>query len=195
MREHFGPGWRMYFVQRDSTLLVMLGGGDKSTQQADISKAIELSKLSNWGQILINFSSEVCLGDAIVVRQPYHSPRPSRQCRSYEIPLRFVEPGPVGPMQLAVVRHVFELLTVRADIEHAALTFDLDRARIVGSGPHQRDVDRHLGHGAHPLCTSADFAKIASVQSHPVAPRVCRCQLVGPSPKGPVVVERGELFG
>jgi len=35
----------MYFVQRDSTLLVMLGGGDKSTQQADISKAIELSKL------------------------------------------------------------------------------------------------------------------------------------------------------
>lgn len=45
MREHFGPGWRMYFVQRDSTLLVMLGGGDKSTQQTDISKAIELSKL------------------------------------------------------------------------------------------------------------------------------------------------------
>jgi putative addiction module killer protein len=44
MREHFGPGWRMYFVQRDSTLLVMLGGGDKSTQQADISKAIDLSK-------------------------------------------------------------------------------------------------------------------------------------------------------
>jgi len=45
MREHFGPGWRMYFVQRDGTLLVMLGGGDKSTQQTDISKAIELSKL------------------------------------------------------------------------------------------------------------------------------------------------------
>jgi len=45
MREHFGPGWRMYFVQRDSTLLVMLGGGDKSTQQTDISKAIELPKL------------------------------------------------------------------------------------------------------------------------------------------------------
>jgi putative addiction module killer protein len=45
MREHFGPGWRMYFVQRDSTLLVMLGGGDKSTQQTDISKPIELSKL------------------------------------------------------------------------------------------------------------------------------------------------------
>jgi len=35
----------MYFVQRGNTLVVMLGGGDKSTQQTDISKAIELSKL------------------------------------------------------------------------------------------------------------------------------------------------------
>ena len=45
MREHFGLGWHMYFVQRGNTLVVMLGGGDKSTQQTDISKAIELSKL------------------------------------------------------------------------------------------------------------------------------------------------------
>jgi len=44
MREHFGPGWRMYYVQRGSTLIVMLGGGDKSTQQADIGKAIRLAK-------------------------------------------------------------------------------------------------------------------------------------------------------
>lgn len=36
MREHFGPGWRMYYVQRSGALIVMLGGGDKSTQQADI---------------------------------------------------------------------------------------------------------------------------------------------------------------
>ncbi len=34
MREHFGPGWRMYYVQRGEALVVMLGGGDKSTQQA-----------------------------------------------------------------------------------------------------------------------------------------------------------------
>lgn len=45
MREHFGPGWRMYYVQRGSVLVLMLGGGDKSTQQTDIKKAIELSKL------------------------------------------------------------------------------------------------------------------------------------------------------
>ncbi len=44
MREHFGKGWRMYFVQRGSVLVVMLGGGDKSTQARDIVKAIALSK-------------------------------------------------------------------------------------------------------------------------------------------------------
>ncbi|SDY06954.1 putative addiction module killer protein [Allochromatium warmingii] len=41
MREHFGPGWRLYYVQRGTVLIVMLGGGDKSTQAADIAKAIE----------------------------------------------------------------------------------------------------------------------------------------------------------
>ena len=39
-----GKGWRMYFVQRGSVLVVMLGGGDKSTQTRDIAKAIALSK-------------------------------------------------------------------------------------------------------------------------------------------------------
>ena len=43
MREHFGPGWRMYYVQRGEVLIVMLGGGDKSTQAADIAKAQELA--------------------------------------------------------------------------------------------------------------------------------------------------------
>lgn len=42
MREDFGPGWRMYYVQRGSALIVMVGGGEKSTQQADIAKAIRL---------------------------------------------------------------------------------------------------------------------------------------------------------
>ena len=43
MREFFGPGWRMYFVQRGAVLIVMLGGGDKSTQAADIARAIALA--------------------------------------------------------------------------------------------------------------------------------------------------------
>ena len=39
MREHFGPGWRMYYVKRGKILIVMLGGGDKSSQESDIAKA------------------------------------------------------------------------------------------------------------------------------------------------------------
>ena len=39
MREHFGPGWRMYYVQHADVLIVMLGGGDKSSQPGDIAKA------------------------------------------------------------------------------------------------------------------------------------------------------------
>ena len=44
MREHFGPGWRMYYVQHGELVIVMLGGGEKSTQQADIRRAIALAK-------------------------------------------------------------------------------------------------------------------------------------------------------
>ena len=39
MREHFGPGWRMYYVQRGTTVILMLGGGDKDTQTRDIAMA------------------------------------------------------------------------------------------------------------------------------------------------------------
>ena len=44
MREFFGSGWRMYYIQQGQTIIVMLGGGDKSTQQRDIENAIALSK-------------------------------------------------------------------------------------------------------------------------------------------------------
>ena len=44
MREFFGPGWRMYYVEQNGMLIVMLGGGDKSTQSDDIFRAIALSK-------------------------------------------------------------------------------------------------------------------------------------------------------
>jgi putative addiction module killer protein len=37
MREHFGPGWRMYYARH---VVIMLGGGDKSTQPTDIAKAM-----------------------------------------------------------------------------------------------------------------------------------------------------------
>lgn len=39
MREHFGAGWRMYYVQRESVIIVMLGGGNKASQKKDIALA------------------------------------------------------------------------------------------------------------------------------------------------------------
>lgn len=39
MRVHDGPGYRVYFVKRGETLIILLCGGDKSTQAQDIAKA------------------------------------------------------------------------------------------------------------------------------------------------------------
>lgn len=44
MREFFGPGWRMYYTERDDVLIVMLGGGTKATQSQDIRRAKELAR-------------------------------------------------------------------------------------------------------------------------------------------------------
>ena len=43
MRENFGPGWRLYYLKHGAVLIVMLGGGDKSKQVADISRAVKLA--------------------------------------------------------------------------------------------------------------------------------------------------------
>lgn len=43
MREFFGPGWRMYYLQHGDQLIVMLGGGDKNTQAQDIKAAKQLA--------------------------------------------------------------------------------------------------------------------------------------------------------
>ena len=47
MREFFGPGWRLYYVQRGDVLIVMLGGGDKSSQVRDIAAAKVLAREIN----------------------------------------------------------------------------------------------------------------------------------------------------
>ncbi len=44
LRIDHGPGYRVYFVQRGETLVVLLAGGDKSTQDRDIQKALELAR-------------------------------------------------------------------------------------------------------------------------------------------------------
>lgn len=44
MRIFYGPGYRIYFTQRGSGLIVLLCGGDKSTQIADIEEARLLAR-------------------------------------------------------------------------------------------------------------------------------------------------------
>jgi putative addiction module killer protein len=39
MRIDYGPGYRVYFMQKGAALIVLLCGGDKSTQEADIARA------------------------------------------------------------------------------------------------------------------------------------------------------------
>ena len=44
MRIHYGPGYRVYFTQRGMEIVVLLAGGDKSSQAQDIKTALELAR-------------------------------------------------------------------------------------------------------------------------------------------------------
>lgn len=44
MRIHYGPGYRVYFIQQGLEIVVLLGGGDKSTQSKDIKSALEIAR-------------------------------------------------------------------------------------------------------------------------------------------------------
>jgi len=45
MRIDVGPGYRLYFTRRGNTVIVLLCGGDKRKQDADIARAVELAKV------------------------------------------------------------------------------------------------------------------------------------------------------
>jgi putative addiction module killer protein/probable addiction module antidote protein len=44
LRIDYGPGYRVYFAQRGQTLVILLAGGDKRTQDRDIKTALQLAR-------------------------------------------------------------------------------------------------------------------------------------------------------
>jgi putative addiction module killer protein len=49
LRWHMGPGYRVYFCRRGDQIILLLAGGDKSTQQRDIVRAQQLAKEQTHG--------------------------------------------------------------------------------------------------------------------------------------------------
>lgn len=44
MRVDYGPGYRVYFIRRGPVVVLLLAGGDKSSQERDIERALEIAK-------------------------------------------------------------------------------------------------------------------------------------------------------
>jgi putative addiction module killer protein len=44
LRIDYGPGYRVYFVRRGNAVIILLAGGDKSTQETDIETALNLAR-------------------------------------------------------------------------------------------------------------------------------------------------------
>ncbi len=44
LRIDYGPGYRVYFIQRGKAIIVLLAGGNKRTQASDIAKALGLAR-------------------------------------------------------------------------------------------------------------------------------------------------------
>jgi putative addiction module killer protein len=44
LRIDYGPGYRVYYIQRDQQLIILLAGGDKRTQDRDIKTALQLAQ-------------------------------------------------------------------------------------------------------------------------------------------------------
>jgi len=44
LKVDFGPGYRVYYTEREGILIVLLAGGDKASQTKDIKRAIALAR-------------------------------------------------------------------------------------------------------------------------------------------------------
>jgi putative addiction module killer protein len=49
LRLHFGPGYRIYYIWQGKVLIILLNGGDKSTQARDVATAKRLAKEAKDG--------------------------------------------------------------------------------------------------------------------------------------------------
>jgi len=45
LRIPYGPGYRVYFIKQGETVVILLAGGSKSTQQTDIRQAKDLARI------------------------------------------------------------------------------------------------------------------------------------------------------
>ena len=48
LRLHFGPGYRVYFMRSGDTIVILLNGGDKGSQKADIARAKSIAR--EWSE-------------------------------------------------------------------------------------------------------------------------------------------------
>ncbi|NYT48499.1 hypothetical protein H0A72_04160 [Parapusillimonas granuli] len=48
LRIHYGPGYRVYFQRRGNMIVILLCGGDKSSQSRDIKTALRLA--AEWNE-------------------------------------------------------------------------------------------------------------------------------------------------
>ena len=44
IRVHYGPGYRLYFMRKDRIVIILLAGGDKSSQARDIAAAKQIKR-------------------------------------------------------------------------------------------------------------------------------------------------------
>jgi putative addiction module killer protein len=44
LKLHFGSGWRVYYTERNGQIIILLAGGNKSTQKRDIKLALTLAR-------------------------------------------------------------------------------------------------------------------------------------------------------
>ena len=51
LRIHYGAGYRIYFMQRDFKIVILLAGGDKSSQSRDIATALQIAKQLKKGEL------------------------------------------------------------------------------------------------------------------------------------------------